>query len=229
MILWAPPRHGARAIAGIAGLGDSSWVSQWLNAGYNDADSGGRILSFMAAQPNQPAGVDPVSVAQETGRWVPWSGNAGGGSPHAPDYPYLRFGLPSDQAGNPTALLNLTLAPPRNFVSPGDDAMRWAIEHWIGVNAAAAPPIAGGGPAFSQAVGSTGLTAGQASTIAALSQPGAAQPDVIQRSPASSVSSSLEAASSVPASGSGLSAIPWWVWAIGGGLLLWFIKEGSDG
>ena len=226
MIQWAPPRRGARSH--IAGLGDSGWVSQWLSAGYNDSDSGGRILQFMAAQPNQPAGVDPVSVAQQTGRWVPWSGNAGGGSPYAPDYPYLRFGLPSDQPGNPTALLNLTQAPPRNFVSPGDDAMRWAIQNWVGLNAAAAPAIAGGGPAFSQAVGSTGLTAAQAATIAALSQPGAAQSAVSHPATAGSAAGS-PASSSVPASGSGLSSIPWWVWAIGGGLLLWFVMEGSDG
>ena len=223
-------RPGRRVTFGSVGLGDAAWVAPWLSAGYNDADMGGQILAFMEAQPNQPAGNDPVSVAQRTGRWVPWTGSPGGLPSVAatPQYPYLRFGLPTDSVQNgPSGLLNLSQVPPSNFISPGDDAMLWAIQHWVGVNAPANP--AGGGAApFSQAVGSSGLTAAQAATIAALSQPGAASSPGYAVSPGSpGQASGQQPASSGAAVEAGSSSIPWWVWAVGAAVALWFVVEGS--
>lgn len=227
-------RRGARS--GIGGLGDAPWVAQWTSAGYND---GGRILQFVQNQPNQPDGNGPVDVARATGKWVPWNG--GYQMPGGITRLWLHFGLPTDQPGNPTGMVYLTDPVPAGFISPGDDVMALAIQRWVGAN----NTDAGAQPAFSQAVPVMGgQTAAQAAQIAAINAAVAgrsvAQPAAAQAggSLASSISAGSPAASSSPAGSAGassnqttaaattgLSSIPWWVWAIGGAALLWYVME----
>jgi hypothetical protein len=235
-------RRSARS--GIGGLGDAPWVSQWTSAGYND---GGRILQFVQNQPNQPDGNGPVDVARATGKWVPWNG--GYQMPGGISRLWMHFGLPTDQPGNPTGMVYLTDPVPAGFVSPGDDVMALAIQRWVGEN----NTDAGAQPAFSQAVPVMGgQTAAQAAQIAAINAAAVAGRSVAQAggsaiqpstglwrgSSASPISAGLPAASSSPAGSAGgsanqttaaattgLSSIPWWVWAIGGAALLWYVME----
>lgn len=228
-------RRSARS--GIGGLGDAPWVSQWTSAGYND---GGRILQFVQNQPNQPDGNGPVDVARATGKWVPWNG--GYQMPGGISRLWMHFGLPTDQPGNPTGMVYLSEPVPAGFVSPGDDVMALAIQRWVGAN----NTDAGAQPAFSQAVPVMGgQTAAQAAQIAAINAAAVAGQSIAQPvaaqaggSSASSISAGSPAASSSAAGSAGgsanqttaaattsLSSIPWWVWAIGGAALLWYVME----
>jgi len=227
-------RRSARS--GIGGLGDAPWVSQWTSAGYND---GGRILQFVQNQPNQPDGNGPVDVARATGKWVPWNG--GYQMPGGISRLWMHFGLPTDQPGNPTGMVYLSDPVPAGFISPGDDVMALAIQRWVGAN----NTDAGAQQAFSQAVPVMGgQTAAQAAQIAAINaaavagrsvaQPAAAQAggslasSISAGSPAASSSAAGSAggsANQTTAAATGLGSIPWWVWAIGGAALLWYVME----
>ena len=227
-------RRGAPA--GIGGLGDASWVAQWLQAGYND---GGRILQFVQNQPNQPDGNGPVDVARATGKWVPWNG--GYQLPGGISRLWMHFGLPTDQPGNPTGMVYLTDPVPAGFISPGDDVMALAIQRWVGAD----NTDSGAQQGFSQAVPVIGgQTAAQAAQIAAINAAAVAGRSVAQPAAlltgGSSASPILPAASSSAAgaaggpanqtaAATGLGSMPWWVWAIGGGLLLWYVMEQSNG
>ena len=204
-------RRGARS--GIGGLGDAPWVAQWTSAGYND---GGRILQFVQNQPNQPDGNGPVDVARATGKWIPWNG--GYQMPGGITRLWLHFGLPTDQPGNPTGMVYLTDPVPAGFISPGDDVMALAIQRWVGAN----NTDAGAQPAFSQAVPVMGgQTAAQAG--------GSLASSISAGLPAASSSAAGSAGGSAnqttAAATTGLSSIPWWVWAIGGAALLWYVME----
>jgi len=235
MIVHAPWRGFAGL--GSAGLGDASWVSQWLNAGYNDD---GRVLTFIRNQPDQADGVNPVSMAKLTGRWIPWGGYAQTYGPAGRPYPFLRFGLPSDEDPYPSGLVNMLGPVPAGFISPGDDAMRAAIEKWIGLDFV---PAAAGAAPFSQAVPVIGgQTAEQAAAIQAINEQALASIVAQQTAPAASASpaaSPVGAASSFltalfpPASsqpaGSSVSSIPTWAWAVGAVAVLYFAFGGSHG
>jgi hypothetical protein len=204
-------RRSARS--GIGGLGDAPWVSQWTSAGYDD---GGRILQFVQNQPNQPDGNGPVDVARATGKWVPWNG--GYQMPGGISRLWMHFGLPTDQPGNPTGMVYLSDPVPAGFVSPGDDVMALAIQRWVGAN----NTDAGAQPAFSQAVPVMGgQTAAQAG--------GSLASSISAGLPAASSSAAGSAGGSAnqttAAATTGLSSIPWWVWAIGGAALLWYVME----
>jgi len=93
----------------------------------------------------------------------------------------------------------LYLDRPQNyaFQSPGDDVMTAALAKWVLPNLSAPAPAPAASQAVSMFTGQTVAATGGASASGANSSPAVVAP-------------------------TGLSAIPWWVWALGIGAILYF-------
>lgn len=215
MIVRTPRRRRA-----TVGLGDGlpSWYSSWTSSGRNGDPS---LLSFV-----ENGGGDGSQLAASLGVTVPQSGGAG--NPFIPD-PYLSVVTATGQSGSSigvtgeqalgTSRASIRLdhpewygTPPFGpgqspwFVHPGDDVMAAAIQKWV------IGQTVYGKPAFSEAVSMVGgQTASQAKQIAAINAGGIV--------PAGTSGQSSSVATVAP---TGLSAIPWWVWLIGVGAVLYF-------
>jgi hypothetical protein len=186
------------------GLGDNpSWYAAWTSSGRNDA---GRILQFVANQPNQPDGNGPWDVANATGKAVPYNGGSWrNGIDLAMAYP--GGGQADVLLTNPGNYTSAGSSVPLGALHPGDDVMAAAIAKWIDLSAAAAPLP------FSQAVSVMGgQTAQQAAQIQAIN------------------GSPVPTSSSVPVASSTLSlaSIPMWAWLVAAGVVAFFVFGGSD-
>ena len=180
----------------VVGLGDGlpSWYSAWTSSGVND---NGAVLAFV-----QSGQGDPMQVAASTGKAVPYDG---GQATQFINSPWLALAQP----GGGEQILYLDAPQNYAFQSPGDDVMAAALAKWVLPNLSTPAPA----PAFSQAVPIIGgQTAAQATQIAAINAGGIV--------PASNAGTSGQSNSVVAPSG--LSAIPWWVWALSLGVVLYF-------
>ena len=212
MIVRSPRRRRA-----VVGLGDGlpSWYSAWTSSGVND---NGAVLAFV-----QSGQGDPMQVASSTGKAVPYDG---GQATQFVSSPWLAMAEP----GGGEQVLYLDRPQNYAFVSPGDDVMAAALAKWVLPNLSTPAPA----PAVSEAVPvSGGQTAAQAQQVAAIN---ALNAGLIPASSAGTsgqiavVNAGLIPASSAGTSGqissvvtpSGLSAIPWWVWVLGIGAIVYF-------
>jgi hypothetical protein len=107
-----------------------SWYSAWTTSGHNGDPS---VLTFIANQPNQPAGVNPFTLAASLGKSIPYDG---GDSAIGIPGPWLAVANPDGSQAD-LRLYSPTIygAPPQFsgswFIHPGDDVMAVAIKKWI--------------------------------------------------------------------------------------------------
>jgi hypothetical protein len=145
-----------------------------------------------------------MQVAASTGKAVPYDG---GQATQFINSPWLAVAQP----GGGEQVLYLDRPQNYAFQSPGDDVMAAALAKWVLPNLSTPAPA----PAFSQAVPMIGgQTAAQAGQIATINAGGLI--------PASSAGTSGQSTSVATVAPSGLSAIPWWVWVLGIGAIVYF-------
>jgi len=199
MIVRSPRRRRA-----VVGLGDGmpSWYSAWTSSGVND---NGAVVAFV-----QSGQGDAQQLANSTRKAVPYDGGA---PTQFINSPWLAMAQP----GGGEQVLFLDAPQNYAFQSPGDDVMSAALAKWVLPNLSTPAPA----PSFSEAVPVIGgQTATQAAQIQSINA-GVPASSAASIAPYTGSSGSI-APSSGSVAPSGLSAIPWWVWVLGIGAIVYF-------
>ena len=213
----------------------SDWYKAWTSTGVNE---NGPILAFVkSVGQNFDPGAPPQNdqgrqLAASSGKIVPW----GGGYNPATGIAFLNFYNPRtvdmsisyadklqvdsfdvNQFGGATYAYNYMAG-----MTPGDDVMAAALNKWVIplIPANAAPPVvwtATGGPSYV-------MNASNAPQPSAPAQPSAPSQSSATGGSSGASGSSGNSGSSA-SSGFDLSSLPWWAWALAGGVVLMFVMK----